>query len=205
MSADTNADAAAFQARLEGSDDRVLASFKNELNVMASSGEYDDMATGFVVPAQMAVTTEQANIVVASEASVTVPTPAPAPNASSSGSLSLAVGAGVGTIAAIVAAVLVHRKRQHRAGGTANTKVGGDIKASAKSAAATATSDPNLANVVNPMLNSDNMSAGEPTASQEPLKQDSKAKLSKRALEIYAMTNPVAQSDDSEPTPTLHI
>ena len=54
-------------------------------------------------------------------------------------------------------------------------------------------------------LSSGHASAGKPVSGQQPISQESKAKLSKRALEIYAATNPVTQNDDSEPKPIAQL
>ena len=79
VSTNTTTEAKAFQATVKGGntaqDAAIIADFKDEIVVVAASGEYEDVTSNYAVPSQLAVVTEKAVVGLATG----MPTPAPTP------------------------------------------------------------------------------------------------------------------------------
>jgi hypothetical protein len=125
VSTDTAAEADALKAQVKGSDaaeaSAVLADFKTELAVVATSGDFADVPANFAVPAQLAVATEQAVAGLETGA----PTPAPA---GADGGSPLPIGAIVGAAVAVaaIAAFAVLRSKLTQAAAAATSMAPSD-------------------------------------------------------------------------------
>ena len=115
VSTNTTTEAKAFQATVKGGntaqDAAIIADFKDEIVVVAASGEYEDVTSNYAVPSQLAVVTEQAVVGLATG----MPTPAPTPATAGDGDgaefpvVPVAAGAAGGALFALAAFALRRR------------------------------------------------------------------------------------------------
>jgi hypothetical protein len=119
----TMVDAGVFKAQEDtggastATDIAVLAAFKAEIQVVAASGEFDDVTVNYVAPKALSVVTEE--VVAALETGAPTPVPAAAPAANTASPFPLpgaAIGGGIAVLFVVAVAFFLGRRSASGAG-----------------------------------------------------------------------------------------